>query len=188
MGLISSTVMRSRAARRALPVPGLALALCVLLSVLAPAAGAAQSPQGSAAAVKPLVSATLEQCVTAVEQVERSATFAGEMNAIAGSTHMEMRIDVLERFPEEALFHPISAPGLGVWRNSAPGVKSFRYLKQVTNLSAPAFYRAAVRFRWLNGRGRLMRTTELRTTSCEQPAPPAALSPPTGTAPAPTGG
>ena len=56
---------------------------------------------------------------------------------------MEMRVDVLERLPGEALFHTLSAPGLGVWRSCRPGVKVYRYLKQVTNLAAPAVYRAA---------------------------------------------
>jgi hypothetical protein len=103
------------------------------------------------------------------------------MTAIVGSTHMEMRIDVLERLPGEAFFHTVSAPGLGVWRGSAPGVKVYKYLKQVTNLSAPAFYRAAVRFRWLNARGRLMKAEELRTSRCEQPAPPPTVTPPPAT-------
>ncbi len=99
-----------------------------------------------------IASAVLEQCVTAVTQAERSATFSGAMTAIAGSAHMAMRIDVQEQTPREALFHTITAPGLGVWRSADPGVKTYRYLKQVTNLSAPASYRAAVRFRWLNAR------------------------------------
>jgi hypothetical protein len=145
----------------------------------ASAAAATQSAQPGAASARPSASATLEQCVTAIAQPERSATFAGEMTAIPGSARLEMRIDVLERLPEEALFHAVSAPGLGVWRGSVAGVKVYRYLKQVTNLSAPAFYRAAVRFRWLSARGRLMKSAELRTATCEQPAPP-----PTGTPPA----
>jgi hypothetical protein len=43
----------------------------------------------------------------------------------------------------------------------------------VTNLTAPASYRAAVRFRWLNPRGRLIKALELRTATCAQPAAPA---------------
>jgi len=118
------------------------------------------------------VIATLEQCVTAVSQTERSATFAGEMASIVGATRMQMRINVEERLPEDTHFHTVSAPGLGVWRSSAPGVKSYKYIKQVTNLSAPAFYRAAVRFRWLNVEGHLIKAVERRTPACEQPAPP----------------
>jgi hypothetical protein len=107
------------------------------------------------------------------------------MTAIAGSSHLEMRIDVLERLPEETLFHTVSAPGLGVWRGSAPGVKVYKYLKQVSNLSAPAFYRAAVRFRWLNARGRLMKAAEMRTQRCQQPAPPPAAPAPSAAVPPP---
>jgi hypothetical protein len=69
-----------------------------------------------------------------------------------------------------------------VWRSSAPGVKVYKYLKQVTNLSAPAFYRAAVRFRWLNAKGRLIFATELHTPRCEQPAP---VTPTTPSTPSP---
>ena len=130
---------------------------------------------------KPTAGASLLECVTAVNQTERSATFAGEMMAIPGSTRMEMRIDALERTTGEASFRNVSASGLGVWRASAPGVKVYKYLKQVTNLFAPAFYRGAVRFRWLNARGRLIKTADLRTPRCEQPAAPtpAQVPPPT---------
>jgi hypothetical protein len=120
----------------------------------------------------PSASATLEQCVTAVAQSERSATFVGDMTAIAGTVRMAMRIDVQQQAPGETVFHTIDAPGLGVWRSSDPGVKSYRYLKQVTNLHAPAVYRAAVRFRWLNANGRPVKVVERNTPKCGQPAPP----------------
>ncbi len=117
-------------------------------------------------------SATLEQCVTAVAQAERSATFSGEMTTIAGSAHMAMQIDVQEQLPGGAIFHTITAPGLGVWRAADPGVKTYKYVKQVTNLSAPAFYRAAMHFRWLNARGHVIKAVEHHTSRCVQPAAP----------------
>ena len=146
---------------------GAALAIVLAWLVLAPRALSA-SASGSSTEKKPPASATLEQCVTSPEAAERSATFAGEMNAIPGSAKMEMRIDVLERQPRESTFHTVTAAGLGVWRTAAPGVKNYKYLKQVTNLAAPAFYRGAIRFRWLNAKGRLIKTTELRTPRCLQ--------------------
>ncbi len=154
---------------------GASLACALACALLAPAAPAwaRLSDRARAAAARPDISATLEQCVTAEAEAERSATFAGEMTAITGSVRMEMRIDVLERLPEEAFFHTVSAPGLGVWRASVPGVKVYKNLNRVTDLSAPASYRAAVRFRWLNAKGRLMKAEELRTPICEQPALPA---------------
>jgi hypothetical protein len=113
--------------------------------------------------------AILEQCVTTGEQLNRSATFSGEMTAIAGTARMTMRIEVQERMPGEELFHTVSAPGLGVWRSSAPGVKIYQYVKQVTNLSSPALYRALVRFHWLNDGGHVIRRVERRTSRCTQP-------------------
>jgi hypothetical protein len=133
---------------------------------------------GAAGGAGGIASATLEQCVTAVDQAERSATFSGEMIAIGATARMTMRIEVQERMPEESLFHTVSAPGLGVWRGSEPKVKLYEYVKQVTNLSSPAFYRAIVQFRWLNGRGHVIRRAERLTPRCAQPATPGASSPP----------
>lgn len=175
-GFISGRASRALS-RRALP--GLAGALACVL-VLAPAGAMATNTTGPE--TKPsIISATLEQCVTSTEQAERAATFAGEMASIPGSSKMEMRIDVLERMPREMVFHMVSAPGLGVWRTAAPGVKSYRYLKEVTNLAAPAFYRAAVRFRWFNAKGRLIKAAELRTPRCSQPLTPPEEETTTGT-------
>jgi hypothetical protein len=131
---------------------------------------------------KPSVSTTLEQCVTSGSQDERSATFAGEMASMPGAARMEMRIDVSERLPEALEYHTVSAPGLGVWRSSAPSVKVYRYLKQVTNLAGPAFYRGVVHFRWLGPHGRLLASAVLHTKRCEQPSTSAPPMPPaTGT-------
>jgi hypothetical protein len=146
-------------------------------------AGAGQTtpPTGKASA-----SATLQQCATAtIPQTERSATFAGEMTAIAGTARMQIRIELEERALGESTYHTVTATGLGVWHSSAPGVKIFAHIQQVTNLSAPAVYRGAVRFRWLNAKGRPIKIQELRTARCEQPATqsPTAGAGPTSTTP-----
>jgi hypothetical protein len=143
-------------------------------SLAATATGVSATRVGLGETGKPNASATLQQCLTAETQVERSATFAGEMSAIPGTTRMEMRFEVLERMPADLAYHTVVAPGLRVWSSSAPGVKTYKNLNQVTNLAAPAFYRATVRFRWLGARGKLLKVAELRTRRCEQPAPPKA--------------
>ncbi len=117
-------------------------------------------------------SATLEQCQTAASEDARSATFAGEMSAIPGTERMQMSVQVLERPRAQDSYHLVSAPGLGVWRSSALGVQSYKYLRQVTNLDAPAYYRAAIRFRWLGAHGKTIASLELRTRRCLQTAPP----------------
>jgi len=150
--------------------------VCALALACLQAPGALARTTGPVAQAELVsASATLGQCVTSVLQSERSATFSGEMTAISQSARMSMRIDVQERLPGAARFHTVSAPGLGVWRVSGAGVKTYRYVKQVTNLSAPGFYRALVDFRWLTARGRLIRHVERHTAVCGQPlAPPAA--------------
>jgi hypothetical protein len=135
------------------------------------ALGALTAP--GAPASKPSAVASLEQCATAPAASERSATFAGEMTAVPGTARMEIRIDVLERLPGEGQYRTVSAPGLGVWRDSTPGVKNYTSFNTVNDLSAPAFYRGAVRFRWLNAKGRPIKSEELRTPRCEQPEAPA---------------
>ena len=147
-----------------------------LFCLQAPGAlGQMAGPVAEAEAVS--ASATLGQCVTSALQSERSATFSGEMTAISGSARMSMRIDVQVRLPGETRFHIVSAPGLGVWRGSDSGVRTYRYVKQVTNLSAPAFYRASVGFRWMTAKGRLIRHVERRTAACGQPAAPPVAGP-----------
>jgi hypothetical protein len=123
------------------------------------------------------VTATLEQCFTSVVQVERSATFTGEMTAVAGAARMAMRIDLEERLPGETEFHPVVFSGLGVWRWADPKVKVYKYLKQVTNLSSPASYRGFVRFRWINARGHVIKRAERWTARCLQPASPVQPAP-----------
>jgi hypothetical protein len=158
------------------------LAAAVVLATLATAPAASAARLKGHAALRPGTAAvSLAQCLTAGVQSERSATFAGEMTMLQGAARMQMRIELLELAHGEQVYHQVSAPDLSEWRSSAPGVKVFKYLKQVTNLSAPASYRANVHFRWLGVKGRVLRTEQLRTASCEQPAPPATVTPGAGT-------
>jgi hypothetical protein len=194
MNIMFSSVRAARVGHRR-PIAALTCAVAVPWLALAPAAmggtatvpATAMAPSTATVSATPIASATLEQCATAtIPQTERSATFAGEMTAVAGTARMEMRIDLEERALGELAFRTVSAPGLGVWHSSTAGVKVFAHIQQVTNLSAPAFYRAAVRFRWLNAKGRVLKSEELRTARCEQPATPApgSASTPTSTTPA----
>lgn len=168
-----------------------ACSLTLLSAAQARAQAGAQNGQTGAPVTAPTVSATLDECVTASVQAERSVTFAGEMTAIPGTARMAMRFDVEQRASGEAAFHAVTAPGLGVWRASDAKVKTYRYLKQVTNLASPAVYRALVRFRWLSARGHVIKRTERLTPRCAQlasaptPAPPASeASPMSSLAPA----
>lgn len=125
----------------------------------------------------PLDSASLVQCLTASEPAERAATFSGEMTAIAGAARMSMRVELLERMAGETGYRVVAAPGLGVWRSAVPGVGVYKYVKQVTNLTAPADYRGLFSFRWQGPHGRTLKRDERRTRRCSQPAPIASSSP-----------
>ncbi|MFZ1155338.1 MAG: hypothetical protein WAN93_10585 [Solirubrobacteraceae bacterium] len=114
-------------------------------------------------------SVTLEQCDTSTVQAERSATFTAQMVATSATQRMGMRIELQQRLRGEMEFHTILAPGFGVWRSSESGVKIYKYVKQVTNLDAPAAYRAVVRFRWLGEKGHVLKRAELHTQRCLQP-------------------
>ena len=150
---------------------------CALAAVSGGLASAAlaDAPPGTtavpAAQPQPVVAATLAECVVPALAGERTATFAAEMTTVPPSARMQMRIEVQERQPGEVLFRAIVAPGLSAWRTSEAGVHVYRYVRQVTNLSAPAVYRALVHFRWLDARGAVIRRAERLTPRCVQPAP-----------------
>ncbi len=99
-------------------------------------------------------SAAIEQCVTSTVQAERSATFTAQMTATdrdpedGDADRTAAASARRKRIPHDCR-PPASASGAA--RN--PGVKIYKYVKQVTNLDAPAAYRALVRFRWLGEQG-----------------------------------
>jgi hypothetical protein len=160
---------------RAAPV-ACAVWLCCLLAPGAPAVGAFAHGRAlrSWTDMAAGYSASLEQCTPSAVPAARSATFTGEMVATPATQRMAMRIELLEHVHGEPGYSPVSAPGLGVWRRSEAGVKLYRYVKQITNLQAPAVYRAIVHFRWLGEKGRVIKRAEARTARCVQPL----LSPP----------
>ncbi|MGH2853895.1 MAG: hypothetical protein ACRDLF_06850 [Solirubrobacteraceae bacterium] len=118
----------------------------------------------------PALSASVEQCVTAATQADRSVTFTGQMETIPGAHRMAMEIVVQEHGPGEVGFHTLAAAGSGTWQRSEVGLKIYKYERQVTDLPAPAGFRAIVLYRWLNERGHVIKREERRTPVCRQPA------------------
>jgi hypothetical protein len=132
----------------------LCTALLVALTVAAPAAAQTVPTRAS-----------LEDCRTGEERLDRVAVFAAQIGAVPGSDRLQVRFDLNERLPG-GKWHRVPAPGLGVWSTS--GADIFRRSKPVIGLQAPANYRATVRFRWLDGKKVLRRATR-RTPVCRQP-------------------
>ncbi len=162
----------------ALMTAGLApLAGALLVAPPTPAAAAAGAgtspgtgaPPGTGAGGVPILSATVEQCVTAANQSGRSVTFAGQMETVAGAHELAIQVVVQERAPEAESFHTLTSGGLGAWQHSEPGVSIYKVRQNVTDLPAPAAYRAIVRYRWLDERGNVIRREARRTPVCRQP-------------------
>lgn len=148
---------------------GAACVSACLLAVLVSGPAGARLSRTVIAPSPPSYSVVLEQCVPSTVQTERSATFTAEMVATSETQRMGLRIELQQRLHGESTFHTLVAPGFGVWRSSEAGVKIYKYVKQVTNLGAPAAYRAVVRFRWLGEKGHLLKRAELHTARCLQP-------------------
>lgn len=152
------------------PLSAVAL-LAALLAVPATAAtttGTGAAP-GTGTGTAPTLSATVEQCVTAATQSGRSVTFTGEMETVAGARELAIQVVVQQRGPEEEGFHTLTTGGLGAWQHSEPGVGIYKVRQNVTDLPAPAAYRAIVRYRWLDEQGRVIRHEARRTPICREP-------------------
>jgi hypothetical protein len=126
------------------------------------------------------VSASVEQCVPAAVQTERSATFTAQMTAITGAQRMAIQMEIQEWTPADPTFRTILAPGLGVWSQSETGVKIYKFVKQFTNLTAPGAFRALVHYRWLDNHGHVIARAQRRTPVCQQPAQPLPAQAPAG--------
>jgi hypothetical protein len=186
LALAAATVSLAVSSSALAATPVLAPA-ATLAPTVAPGSGGVDAESGTMTP-KPIASATLTQCATATTpQTERSATFAGEMTAIAGTARMQMRVELQERIPGELQYRMVTNPALGVWRGSTAGVKVFTHIQQVSNLSAPAVYRGVVHFRWVNAKGRTIKSEGLSTAPCEQSAAPSSTSAPTSTTATGTG-
>ena len=133
------------------------------------AVAALSGAPAAAPAPAPALTAAVEQCVPSAEQAERSATFTAQMSAVEGAQRMAIQFEVQERSPAATAWSTVVDPGLSNWRQSEPGVKIFKYVKQVTNLAAPADFRAVVRYRWSDGKGHVIKHAMRRTPVCVQP-------------------
>jgi hypothetical protein len=154
----------------------LSAASLLALALALPASGAGAGTTttttgttGTGTTPPPTLSAGVEQCVTAPTQAGRSVTFTGQMETVAGAHKMAIEIVVQEHTLEEEGFHAITTAGLGSWQRSEAGVKIYKVRQAVTDLPAPAVFRAIVRYRWMNEKGQVIRHDERRTPICKQP-------------------
>ena len=130
----------------------------------------APPPDARAQDAPPKLAATLAACETGPEAEQRFAVFTGSMPARRGTRTMSMRFDLESRGNDRsAAAESVAAPKLSRWNRSKPGVAGFIYTKRVTKLEPGRWYRAIVRFRWHDARGRVPRAAKRVTPFCHQP-------------------
>lgn len=137
-----------------------ALALVAASLVLVPAAPARHEPPGLAA--------RLLACGSGPEPAGRFGVFRGSMPAREGAQRLAMRFDLERRGVDDDAWRRLRAPTFGRWERSDAGVPGFVYTKRVEGLTAPADYRAVVRFRWLTADGAVVRSARRVTRACAQ--------------------
>src|SRR3712207_3182421 len=119
---------------------------------------------------RPKLAASLAACETGPDATQRFAVFTGSMPARPGTHRMSMRFDLESRGSDEAApAQRVAAPKLSRWNRSKPGVAGFIYTKRVTRLTPGCWYRAVVRFRWHDEKGRVQRSARRVTPFCHQP-------------------
>jgi hypothetical protein len=116
----------------------------------------------------PSLAAKVATCTTGQADEERAAAFTGSMPAATATKRMQMRFVLTQRLgtTTKGPFKKLSVPGWGGWEKSDPGRQGFVFTKRIEALTAPASYRAAISFRWLDAKGRVQRTTTRTTPAC----------------------
>jgi hypothetical protein len=93
--------------------------------------------------------------------------FAARMRAVPGTARMAIRIRLFERYGDGE-FERVSAPGLGVWKKSEPGVSVFRHRQRIERLHQGAEYRAVVHYRWSDADGEVIQRARRASDVCSQ--------------------
>src|SRR4051794_8074470 len=125
-------------------------------------------PAASAhAAATPTTVLKVRSCEVGSVAKQRSATFYARMHAVKGTDQMAMRFTLIDRAgdgPPDV----IDSPALAQWRKSRHGVSRFGYAQAVAGLDSGGVYAVQVQFRWVDARGRVIRTVKRTSDSCRQ--------------------
>ena len=128
--------------------------IAALLVLLLPASALAAGP----------ASVTLTGCTPK----ERTAEFEARMDQIAGAVRMKLRYSLEARKPQR-LWRRVAAPEMGGWRAADTATTRFISERRVTQLVGPSYYRALVRFRWIDEDDHVVARAKARSRACWQP-------------------
>jgi hypothetical protein len=143
--------------------PSFATAALLTAAVAAASAPAFGGPAATRAAESPHAYVKTVKCSVATHE----AVFHARMRRLEETYRMGMHFTLLERTGESG-FAAVSAPGLGRWRRSRPGVSVFGYRQGVRNLRANSVYQMRVDFRWYTREGDVEDQARRRSSACRQ--------------------
>jgi hypothetical protein len=106
--------------------------------------------------------------LTACKPKERTAAFEARMDQVSGAVRMKLRYALEARKPGR-VWRRVAAPELGGWRTASTETTRFISERRVTELVGPSYYRALVRFRWIDEDGHVVARARSRSHSCWQP-------------------
>jgi CARDB len=98
-----------------------------------------------------------------------TATFRGTIGAFGKAKTLQLRFTLQARVVGGGGWKRVVAPSFDTWLTSTPGKKGFVFDKAVQNLAAGADYRAVVRFRWKDAKGREVAHALKSSPACQQP-------------------
>jgi CARDB len=114
-------------------------------------------------------------CQTALYPANRGIAVTSVMRPLAHTMHMAVRFQLLERQSKSGPALPVVYGDLGKWiypKDRTLGQRAgdqFIVPKQISDLSAPAYYRFKVSFRWIGAHNHVIGTAVRSTPLCFQP-------------------
>src|SRR3954471_19005286 len=141
--------------------PRLFIACGLPLCLLLPAAADARRTAKATTILK------VRSCDVGSTAKQRAATFYARMHGVKGTDQMQMRFTLIDRAGDGPPA-VIDSPALALWRKSRHGVSRFGYAQSVAGLDSGGVYAVQVQFRWIDSRGRVIRSVKRTSDSCRQ--------------------
>jgi hypothetical protein len=92
--------------------------------------------------------------LTACIPRDRAAEFEARMGQVDDAAKLKMRFTLQARKPGKKAYRRVAAPGFSGWTTVDPGTSRYVFTRRVEGLVGPARYRAMVRFKWIDARGK----------------------------------
>jgi len=108
----------------------------------------------------------VRSCQTGDSSKERLVTFYARMQAVPGTSRMQLRFTLIDRSADGASL--VATPKLAKWRKSRVGVEKFGYAQTITGLQKGGAYAATVDYRWRDAKGHTIKSLRRTSADCRQ--------------------